>query len=311
MELRALRYAVAVAEEGSVTGGAQRVHVSQPAVSRQIRALEKELGVTLFTRRESGVALTAAGRELVPLARDLLAREAFMRQAATSLAQGRLTALTVAAPTTTLTDVVAPFLATQGAGGPTVNVVARPIEEVFAALAEGADLVVATAAPPPGCASRLIADLPVRAYVGSAHVLDVCEAGREARGCPRSRRSRELSLGALAHADPLITLPPNYPVRQVLSRSFAREGLAPERIQEVTSPEAAQALAASGRGVAVLTNDPRYGLIPRRVVDAGGAVLTLPLYAAWNAGHHGADELADVASRLQRFCAEQYRDDIA
>ena len=129
MELRALRYFVAVADAGTVTGGSATVHVSQPAVSRQIRGLEHELGVTLFARSEGGVRLTAAGTELLALARDLLEREAFIKRTATSLAAGRLVSLTFAAPPTTLSDVIAPFLASRPAddgASPTPNATAWP-----------------------------------------------------------------------------------------------------------------------------------------------------------------------------------------
>ena len=71
MELRVLRYFVAVADAGSVTAGSAASHVSQPAVSRQLRALERELGVELLVRSEGGVRLTAAGAELLVLARGL------------------------------------------------------------------------------------------------------------------------------------------------------------------------------------------------------------------------------------------------
>ncbi|WP_395571923.1 LysR family transcriptional regulator [Streptomyces sp. BK79] len=61
---RLLRYFAAVAEEGSLTGAAQRLFVSQPALTKQIQRLEEDLGIPLFTRSRSGMALTEAGREL-------------------------------------------------------------------------------------------------------------------------------------------------------------------------------------------------------------------------------------------------------
>ncbi|MFJ5775969.1 LysR family transcriptional regulator [Streptomyces sp. NPDC093094] len=69
---RDLRYFVAVAEELHFTRAAERVYVSQPALSKQIRALEKQLGVKLFRRDTQGVELTAAGAALLPHARQVL-----------------------------------------------------------------------------------------------------------------------------------------------------------------------------------------------------------------------------------------------
>ena len=70
MELRHLRYFIAVAEEGSLTLAAhKRLHTAQPSLSRQIRALEKELGAQLITRSVHGIELTAAGRVFLDHAR--------------------------------------------------------------------------------------------------------------------------------------------------------------------------------------------------------------------------------------------------
>src|SRR5258708_34480418 len=67
MELRHLRYFVAVADAGNLTVAAQRMlHTSQPSLSRQIRDLEDEVGTPLLTRRARGVDLTPAGRGFLP-----------------------------------------------------------------------------------------------------------------------------------------------------------------------------------------------------------------------------------------------------
>ncbi|OXM68209.1 LysR family transcriptional regulator [Amycolatopsis vastitatis] len=73
MELRHLRYFLAVAEESSFTRAARRLHVSQPALSQQIRAAEKLIGTPLFHRDMPGVRLTAAGEALLEPAGDALA----------------------------------------------------------------------------------------------------------------------------------------------------------------------------------------------------------------------------------------------
>ncbi|GIH98394.1 LysR family transcriptional regulator [Planobispora takensis] len=74
VHLRELRYFVAVAEELNVTRAARRLFVSQPALSKQLGALERQLGFPLFTRVHGGMVLTDQGRALLPSARELLER---------------------------------------------------------------------------------------------------------------------------------------------------------------------------------------------------------------------------------------------
>src|SRR4051794_8186842 len=73
MELRHLRYFVAIAEEGSFTRAAERLWVAQPGLSTQIRRLESELGVQLFERHARGVDLTDAGELFLERASRALA----------------------------------------------------------------------------------------------------------------------------------------------------------------------------------------------------------------------------------------------
>lgn len=73
MELRQLRYFVAVAEEGNISKAAQKIFLTQPALSRQIKALEEEIGQCLLERQAHSIRLTAAGEDLLREARELLA----------------------------------------------------------------------------------------------------------------------------------------------------------------------------------------------------------------------------------------------
>ncbi|MGX7680301.1 LysR family transcriptional regulator [Jatrophihabitans sp. DSM 45814] len=72
LDLRKLRYFAAVAETGNLTRAAEQLHIAQPVLTRQIRALEAELHATLFSRSARGTDLTPAGRQLLEDARPLL-----------------------------------------------------------------------------------------------------------------------------------------------------------------------------------------------------------------------------------------------
>jgi DNA-binding transcriptional LysR family regulator len=85
MELYQLRTFSTVAEEGHLTRAAERLHLSQPAVSGQIKALESEFDVRLFDRLASGMELTAAGKELLGHASKVLQAAERLRQAARGL----------------------------------------------------------------------------------------------------------------------------------------------------------------------------------------------------------------------------------
>ncbi|MET9914511.1 LysR family transcriptional regulator [Streptomyces sp. NPDC006476] len=88
MEIRQLRYFVAVTDQGGFARAAEHLHIVQPAVSQQIARLERELGVRLFERTSRRVRLTGAGERLLPEARALLAAEERILRVAGDIAAG-------------------------------------------------------------------------------------------------------------------------------------------------------------------------------------------------------------------------------
>lgn len=95
MELRHLRYFLAVADEGSVTRAAERLHISQPPLSLQIKELERLVGVPLFERSAQGMRLTPAGQAFRTEAEHTLHAAQGARQAALRAAQGHTGTLRV------------------------------------------------------------------------------------------------------------------------------------------------------------------------------------------------------------------------
>ncbi|HET9834379.1 MAG TPA: LysR substrate-binding domain-containing protein [Vicinamibacterales bacterium] len=95
MELRHLRYVVAVAEHLHFGRAAERLHISQPPLSQQIRQLEDELGVTLFNRTKRQVQLTKAGEMLVDEARLIIAQVDHASRVATRVTEGDMGQLTI------------------------------------------------------------------------------------------------------------------------------------------------------------------------------------------------------------------------
>lgn len=163
MDLRQLRYFLAVAEERSVTRAATRLHLTQPPLSAQLARLEHELGVALFVRHRRGVDLTAAGRRLVEHARRVLADVDAAAESVRRTGQGDSGTLTLAFVPSTAWSVLPPLLRRFRAASP--NVQLRFREDGTDAVAEHvrarrADLGLVHL-PPGGAASGVGPDLDV------------------------------------------------------------------------------------------------------------------------------------------------------
>ena len=289
MELRTIRYFVAVADAGSVTAATRVLHLSQPSLSRQLHQLEKELGLELFTRRDGRLVLSPAGTQFLPSARELLARAEAAKVAAASIRSGALSTLTVAAPEVTLNDVLAPFFATFGADDPMPRVFETDPGDEYAALERGADLVIGTRPPAGGIRTSLVARLPVYGYVAPDHPL---------AGADRVR------LDELVRHD-LLLLTPDFHARRALDAALDADQLPHGPVTEFTSSQVAQAVAAAGRGVAVVSDDPRFGLRPL-LIEVRAGLVRINLHAAWHPQHHAADQLSALVGRLAAFVARRY-----
>lgn len=291
MELRLARYFLAVADLRSVTRAAAHLRVAQPSLSRQLRGLETELGCRLFDRGPGGVRLTPAGEHLLPMARDLVARVEAAEVAMEAFAAGQQTPFSVVAPATTVADVVAPFLATSGPDAPSITVREELPSDVFDALAAGeADLAISSGPPPGAMASRPLVRFAVWAYVPRQH---------------RWSRRRRLPIAELV-AEPLVVLGPEHGTRRVFDGAVAAAGVAYRRAHQTDSPQIAQALAASGHGVAIVSDDPRYGLHAIGIVGADGELVRIPLFAAWNPTGYAAATIGPWVDALTAFCAVHF-----
>ena len=289
MDARSLNNFLAVVEEGTVTAAAERVHLTQPALSRQLRTFEHELGLTLFDRRDQRLALNSAGRQFLPVARDLVAQLDRARQFAADIAGGAMSAVTIASTGTTLRDILAPFLATWQPEDPVPSVWERRSGEAYAALERGADLAIGTERPSKDRHRLALLTLPVWAYVPAEHPW--AEAGVV--------RLRDVI------AEPLLLPPPDHHARRALDLALHEAGLGLNAFTELSPPEIAQAMAAAGRGVAVVSDDPRFDLVPVRI-QTGRRMVSITLHAAWPADHHADHQLRDIATRLRRFSRARY-----
>jgi DNA-binding transcriptional LysR family regulator len=106
-------------------------------------------------------------------------------------------------------------------------------------------------------------------------------------------------------AEPVIVLPPSVTSRQALEAAVAATGATYASVLEAANGTVAQALAAAGRGIAVVSDDPRFGLVPL-AVDAGGLPLTVRLIAVWDTRHAAEATIEVFACRLGESVRKRY-----
>ncbi|MFJ8042356.1 LysR substrate-binding domain-containing protein [Kitasatospora sp. NPDC096147] len=249
--LRQYEYLVTVVETGSFTRAAELLHVSQPALSHQVRALERECGGPLLERLPRAVRLTPMGREVEPHARAALAGAERARAAARRAAGLDGGELQLAVVHSIALGVLPPVLQAWRARHPQVRLRLREYphtEALTAAMTEGrADLAIG---PLPGEWAGPVRELGQEEFVVVLAADDPVEA-------PGGR----IALAALAAREWVHYVPGNG-LAEVLEAACAAAGFRPEAAVRTEQTAAAPLLAAAGLGPA---------LVPGNVLPPGFA----------------------------------------
>jgi LysR family cyn operon transcriptional activator len=255
MELRHLRYFVSVADAASVSKAALQVHVSQPALSRQIRDLENELGVRLFDRLGRRIHLTATGEDLLRRSRDVLAHAESLREHARTLVRGVTGVLRVGATPQAMQSVVAGFLPTFQRARPGVDV--RLIEDGGVRLydlVERGELHLAL--------SGILTD----GRLENRPLFPIRVLAVAARRPPWKRRTT-IGVTDLA-GEPLLLLSTEFGSRQIFDAACRIAQVHPRVVLESREPHSLISLAEAGQGIAV---------VPSTVLFVSRAIQIMPI----------------------------------
>jgi LysR family cyn operon transcriptional activator len=244
MEVRHLRYFVAVVDSAGVSAAARRLRITQPALSRQIRDLETQLGIRLFDRIGRRLRLTTGGQDLLRRCRSVLADVASIEEHARAIQQGTTGLLTVGATPQTLESVVAGFLVQFRRRHPTVDV--QLVEDGGLALirrVERGDVHVAlSVAHGDQLASRLLFPARLLAVAGTTRL-------------PHSGRGIEIR--ALA-GQPLLLLGRDFGSRQWFDAAARLAHVTMRVALESGTAQTLVALAAADHGVAIVPSTLRF-----------------------------------------------------
>jgi DNA-binding transcriptional LysR family regulator len=251
--LRRLRYFVTVADERNFTRAAERLHVAQPALSRQLRLLEEDLGVELMRRTTHTFELTDAGEYLLEHGRDLLAQADALDQALRRFGAGDAGRVVVSYGTSASYDTAPRLLAAIAEQVPDVEVSTRVLSagEITAAIGSGAVDVGLVRCPPEvaGVESWLLRLEPQGVLVLDSHPLAAQpEASLDAlRDVTVLLHHREANPG---HYDAVLTL-------------FERAGVEPRLELRDVSVDLQYTPVLRGRAVAIVGESTRVSLPPR------------------------------------------------
>ena len=288
MELRHLRYFLAVGEALNFTRAAARLRVAQPALSRQIQDLEDEIGVDLLSRSPRGVTLTAEGKLFLEEVRELLKHADESVERVRALARGEFGELHIGYAPLPTTEILAPALARFQKAVPRVKVLLHDLssDELIAGLRNGT-LELAIMVEPTGEQTADIEFELLRTY-------PLCVAMTVAHPFARLK---SITLEKLA-TEPLVVLSrKDYPESyRFLDRLFAPISAKPQIAVECDSASSLITEVEAGRGIALATSV--FKLV------AGKRLLYRPLTGTTEAASVGIARATkgDVTPAGERFC---------
>lgn len=259
VDVRRLRYFVAIAEELHFGRASERLHVAQPALSRQMVELENAIGATLFDRTRNQIRLTAAGEALLPRARDILGRIVETARIVRRAAEGRTGVLNVGFVGSATYSLLPQVLNSFRTNNPDVDLLLHAMNtaELKVALIERA-IDVAFARPSiddPEIVNEVVLEEPLVAALPDA---DPVADGTE------------LSLADLAR-HPFVLYPrhPRPSFADTILRLCHEAGFAPTVAQETMELQTALGLVAAGAGVSLVPasveDSHRLGIAYRRL----------------------------------------------
>ncbi|MFF0745989.1 LysR family transcriptional regulator [Streptomyces sp. NPDC004111] len=253
MQFQQLRYFVAVAECRHFTRAAEQLHVAQPSLSQQIRALERELGADLFTRARGNIALTDAGEALLPLARRILADTDTARREVQEMAQLRRGRVRLGATPSLCTGLLPDVLRTFHDAHPGIQLLVEEggSHDLVRELARGAlDLaLVVLPLPTPSPALTTVELLHEDLVVVSS---------------PAARAPRSPVRVADLRDTPMVMFRHGYDLRELTVAACRAEGFEPVFTVEGGEMDAVLGFVRAGLGVAV---------VPRMVAERTGTGL--------------------------------------
>ena len=296
MDLRRIRTFVTVAEVGTVSKASSRLHVAQPALSRQIAHLEDELGVRLFDRAGRRLLLTGEGEQLLSDCRGLLNSARALGERAQVLRRGEVGILRVSASPHLIEGAFPELLRRYAGRYPNVQVRLSDVvgPDAFAMLERGEIHLTQ------GLASALASDDPRFAGFPLAP-MEMLAASH-----PRLKLGKggSIEIDRLAPY-PLLQATTEFLMRRHFDAACRMAGFTPNYILECRSPHALLALAEAGHGVAIIPSAlrvNRYRLRRMRVLYRGKPI-DEPLAMMW-------DKRRALPAYARVFCemlAEQVR----